>query len=181
MERTEETLMQQPKANSPDLAELERRKRVAEAALFMSPQATSVQALSRILNAAFSETLETLESLSADYRNRSGSLEILREGGLFRMKVKSEYADAVSHLAVRSELSKAVIRTLGLVAVKQPVKQSFVVKIIGNKAYDYVKALAKEGFITAKKKGNTKILETTQKFREYFGTNEFKPKQATLA
>jgi chromosome segregation and condensation protein ScpB len=60
---------------------------------------------------------------------------------------------------------------LGLIAVKHPVKQSIVVKIIGNKAYDYIKLLAEKGFVKAKKAGNTKLLEITPKFESYFGKN----------
>ena len=89
----------------------------------------------------------------------------------FRMKVKDDYSRHVSHLAVDTEFSKATLRTLGLIALKQPVKQSIVVKIIGNKAYDYIKLLAERGFVKAKKAGNTKILEATPKFESYFGKN----------
>ncbi len=82
----------------------------------------------------------------------------------------------MSHLAVSPEFSKAVLRTLGLIALKQPVKQSIIVSIVGNKAYDYVNELVSKGFIKAKKQGNTKILMTTPKFESYFGkkTNEIK-------
>jgi len=116
--------------------------------------------------------LKILDEVATEFNARNTSLEIIKSSDLkFRMKVKDHYTRHVSHLAVDTEFSKATIRTLGLIALKHPVKQSIVVKIIGNKAYDYVKILAEKGFVKAKKAGNTKLLEITPKFESYFGKN----------
>jgi len=116
--------------------------------------------------------LKILDELANEFNARNTGLEIVKSSDLkFRMKVKDQYTRHVSHLAVDTEFSKATIRTLGLIALKHPVKQSIVVKIIGNKAYDYVKILAEKGFVKAKKAGNTKLLEITPKFESYFGKN----------
>ncbi len=148
------------------------QKRLAEAALFMSPDAIGIDELMRVMQTEDRElVIKILEELMSDLTARSTGLEIIRVDKKYRMKVKDSYSHHVSHLAVDTEFSKATLRTLGLIAVKQPVRQSIVVRIIGNKAYDYIKLLAEKGFIKAKKSGNTKMLEITPKFESYFGKN----------
>ena len=148
------------------------QKKLVEAALFMSPAAIGIDELMNIIETEDRElVLKILDELIADFNARNTGLEIIKTEHKFRMKVKDSYTKHVSHLAVDTEFSKATLRTLGLIAVKHPVKQSIVVKIIGNKAYDYIKLLAEKGFIKAKKAGNTKMLEITPKFESYFGKN----------
>lgn len=146
-------------------------KKLAEAALFMSPEALTINELTKIMEvSSFSESLKILDDLTKEYSSKDSALEIVKSGdSRYQMRVKSTFASKVSHLAVSTDISKAVLRTLGLIALKQPVKQSLVVKIIGNKAYGYVKDLVERGFLKARKYGNTKILETTDKFESYFG------------
>jgi segregation and condensation protein B len=62
--------------------------------------------------------------------------------------------------------------------VRQPVRQSIIVRIIGNKAYDYVKELQEKGFIKATKQGNTKLLDVTPRFESYFGKKADEIKKA---
>jgi len=148
------------------------QKKLVEAALFMSPAAIGIDELMKIIETEDRElVLKILDELIADFNARNTGLEIIKTEHKFRMKVKDSYTKHVSHLAVDTEFSKATLRTLGLIAVKHPVKQSIVVKIIGNKAYDYIKLLAEKGFVKAKKAGNTKMLEITPKFESYFGKN----------
>lgn len=148
-----------------------REKRLAEAALFMSPNSLTINELTKIMGCGtFSESLKQMENLMAEYKSSNSALEIVRtEDSRYTMRVKGDYLSRVSHLAVTTDMTKAVLRTLGLVALKQPVKQSFVVKVIGNKAYNYVKELEGNGFLKSKKFSNTKLLETTEKFTSYFG------------
>lgn len=148
------------------------QKRLAEAALFMSPEAIGMEELMKVMETEDKGLgARILDELANEFNARNTGLEIVKIDRRYRMKVKDHYTKHVSHLAVDTEFSKATIRTLGLVALKQPVKQSIVVKIVGNKAYDYIKLLAERGFIRAKKAGNTKLLEVTPKFESYFGKN----------
>jgi segregation and condensation protein B len=148
------------------------QKKLAEAALFMSPDVIGVEELMKVMETEDKDlVLRILDELMSEFNSRNTGLEIIKAEHKFRMKVKDHYTKHVSHLAVDTEFSKATLRTLGLIAVKHPVKQSIVVKIIGNKAYDYVKLLAEKGFVKAKKAGNTKLLEITPKFESYFGKN----------
>ncbi len=146
-------------------------KKLAEAALFMSPEPLTLDELTKIMSApSFAISLKILDDLIEEYGQKDTSLEIVKtEDSRYLMRVKNDFLGKVSHLAVSTEMSKAVLRTLGLIAAKQPVKQSLVVAIIGNKAYDYIGELTETGFLKFKKFGNTKILETTEKFDTYFG------------
>lgn len=146
-------------------------EKLAEAALFMSSEPLTINELTKIMGLeSYSLSLKVMEDLIKDYTTRKTVVEIIKsETGKFSMRLKPEYMEYVSHLAVSSDFSKAVLRTLGLIAVKQPVRQSIVVKIIGNKAYDYIQELNEKGFLQAKKQGTTKLLSTTTKFESYFG------------
>jgi segregation and condensation protein B len=67
---------------------------------------------------------------------------------------------------------------LGIVALQQPILQSEVVKIQGNKAYNYIKYLEKKKLIKTEKAGRTRLIKTTKEFERYFGKSleEIRPK-----
>jgi segregation and condensation protein B len=71
-------------------------------------------------------------------------------------------------------MPKAMLKALALIAYEQPIKQSYVVKIRGNRVYDYMRKLEDLGLIERKAEGHTKILTTTAKFRQYFKINDEK-------
>ncbi len=145
------------------------KKGILEAALFMSPDPLGIDKLSNLIGMGLSDTLAILNELIQEYQERPG-VEIVRiEGGKYKMQVRAEYLPYVKDLATTLEMSKAVLRTLALIAFRQPIKQSDVVKIRGNKAYDHIKELMDKGFVKSRKHRNTLLLETTRKFEEYFG------------
>lgn len=149
--------------------DMDHEKKLTEAALFMAGNAMSVNDISKTINQPFAVAMKLLEDVMKEFNSKDSALEIIKTGNMYQMKVKPEYAEQVSHLAADKEFSKAVLRCLGLISVKQPVKQSLIVQIIGNKAYDYVKELTEKGFLKAARQGTTKLLTTTKKFEEYFG------------
>jgi len=75
----------------------------------------------------------------------------------------------VASLTPHSDLSEGMLRSLGIIALKQPATQSDVVKIQGNKAYGYIKELERRGLIKTEKFGRTRKLITTKEFERYFG------------
>lgn len=151
----------------------ETMKRIAESALFMAAESLTIHEIAKVIHSpSLSVALKVIEDLEQEFNNHNSALEITRVGkSRYQMRVKEDYLSSVSHLAVDTDFSKAVLRTLGLIAVKQPVKQSIIVAIIGNKAYDYIKELSEKGFVHAEKQANTKLLRTTPKFESYFGKN----------
>ncbi len=144
---------------------------LAEAALFMSPEAVPLTALMKVMGTeSHAKARRAMDELVANFNERNGSLEIiLTQDDRYHMRVRNKYAGRGKHFAVTTDLSRAVLRTLAIIAYKQPIRQSIVVKMRGNKAYDHIKQLDEEGFIRREKESNTYSVETTKKFEEYFG------------
>jgi len=55
-----------------------------------------------------------------------------------------------------------------LIAYKQPMKQSIVIKIRGNKAYDHIRSFVERGLINKKRMGHTAELTLNENFFDYF-------------
>ena len=71
-----------------------------------------------------------------------------------------------------SEFTKAEQGTLAIIAYKHPIKQSVIIKIRGNKAYDHIKKFSDLGLIKKKKTGHTHELSLSEDFYDYFSISE---------
>ena len=146
------------------------KEHVLEAALFMSPKAMTIDELKAVaLVESRMETKALMNELMSYYGKKQSGLEIVELPIGYQMRVKEDYEDYVTHLATDSTFSKGVMKTLALIAYKQPIEQALVVKYRNNKAYDHLKILFENGFIKKEPKGRTYTLTTTTKFIEYFG------------
>ena len=147
----------------------EENKKVIESALFIAPGALAVDDLAKLINVRDKHVVERmLSELIEEYNKRDSSIEIFCADGTYQMRIKPAYLDRVRHLAAKAEITKAVQRTLALIAVKEPIKQSLVIKYRNSKAYEHIKLLLEEGFIAREPCGRTYVLKTTEKFRQYF-------------
>ena len=89
------------------------------------------------------------------------------------MDLKDKYHFLSNKLATgNQEFTKAEQETLAIIAYKQPVKQSIVIKIRGNKAYDHIKKFKDLGLLIIKPQGHTLILELSDDFYEYFNLHD---------
>lgn len=112
-----------------------------------------------------------LDDLSDRYKD--SALEIINKGDLWKMDVGQEHVGIVNKLATGStEFSKAEQETLAIIAYKQPMKQSVLVKIRGNKAYDHIKNFVDLGLVIKKRAGHTWDLSLNDSFYDYFSLNE---------
>jgi len=146
--------------------ELEQSKKV-EAALFVAGRFLSLQELVTLTDVNPILLKKILEDLQERYSDRG--IEIIHKENMWKMDVSAEYTWIVNKLATgSSEFSKAEQETLALIAYKQPMKQSVVVKIRGNKAYDHIKRFVEMGLITKKRAGHTSDLGLSEDFYEYF-------------
>jgi len=163
----EEELEQKPPEQTPQ--EMLEAKSISEAALFMSTSPMTVRTLSIIsgLN-SWKLVQDKLKELQNEYEQRGSAIVISFEDGGYIMRLKPEYERKVSGLAKEAELSRGAIKTLAVIAKNDGMAQSKLVKMIGSSIYDHVKELVEKDFITAEKKGRTKMLKTTKKFKEYF-------------
>ncbi|MFH1308312.1 MAG: SMC-Scp complex subunit ScpB [archaeon] len=145
-----------------------------EAALFISGRYLSLQELVALTDVNPIMLKEIISKLEDKYSDDSG-IEIVRKDNSWKMDVKQEHMEMVNRLATGSaEFTRAEQETLAIIAYKQPVKQSVIIKIRGNKAYEHVKNFAELGLIRAKKAGRTKELSLSENFYDYFAVGNQK-------
>ncbi len=112
---------------------------------------------------------ELIEKLQEKYEKQDSAVEIVEKNGMWKMDVRQEFYNIINKLAGgKSEFSKAEQETLGIIAYKQPIKQSVIIKIRGNKAYDHIKLFFDMGLIKKKKIGHTHELSLSEDFYDYF-------------
>lgn len=141
-------------------------KSKVEATLFVTGKAMTINEISQITKASVDDVEEALLDLIMDYASRDGALEIDDEDG-YIIQVKDDYFDIVETL-LPVEISENILKTLSLIALKQPIMQSDVVTVRGASAYDHINYLIEEDLISKKSKGKSFMLKTTSKFQEYF-------------
>lgn len=140
-----------------------------EATLFSAGRSLSVQELSENLGYEEEEILESMNNLQSTIkRRRGGGLQIVEIGGKWAMEVKPGIAD---HLPkeTKSELPPKLLKAAALIAYHQPMPQSRLVELLGQRAYDHIRELAQAGLIGRRRDGNTRRLTTTRRFSEMFG------------
>jgi len=148
-------------------------RKTVEAALFISGRWMSAEDLAKVVGSgSVGAVKETLAAMKSEYDSRDGGIRMSQSEDRYRLEINPEVRDKVYYLAPEPELSPALIKTLALIAYRQPIYQSKVVDVIGNRAYEYIKELRKKEFIHIKKKGRTRLLMTTGHFRKYFALEE---------
>lgn len=116
---------------------------------------------------------DLIERLKEKYEFDNSALRIVEKGEMWKMDVKPEYSDIVNRLATgSSEFTKAEQETLAIIAYKQPIKQSVIIKIRGNKGYDHISKFSDLGLIKKKKIGHTNELSLSEEFYDYFSVED---------
>ena len=144
-----------------------RIKQVIEASLFISGSSLSAARLAKLAGCSRDEVKKIIEKLKDEYASRQSAITIEESEGKWAMEVRREFAGMLSDIAQR-EFDGPILRTLAVIAYRQPITQSELVKVRGKVAYQHVKEFEKRGFVESRPYGHTKMLRTTKKFREYF-------------
>ncbi len=142
-----------------------------EAVLFTAANPLTVDELQKILKIRREEIENMLVKLREKYSSPEHGFRLSEAGG-YRLVVKEDFVEKVSHLTPHADLSRGLLRVLSIIAYHEPVKQSDIVKVIGNRTYEYVKELEERGLVRSERKSRTKVLVTTQHFEEYFGAKK---------
>lgn len=143
-----------------------------EAILFCSPKGVELAKLAKLCSIGSTGHVKAvLHAMKEDFGKREAGLEIVENNGLWRFKVKDEHLELVTE-AAKPEIEKSVLQTLAFIAHKGNARQSEVIKIRSNKAYQHIEELEKLGFVEARKKGTTRVVSPTKKFYEYFQLKE---------
>ena len=139
-----------------------------EASLFTSGEPISINEISVATGLDESMIKLYLKKLMHSYSRRDTSLEVIKAGRKYTLRVKEPYVERVTELA-NPEVPEKVLKTAALIAYHQPIKQSELVEMYGSKVYDHVKELLSLKLVRARSEGATKLLTTTQRFAEIFG------------
>jgi len=142
-----------------------------EAMLFIAGRFLSLKELVSLTDINPILLRKLLDDLSDKYKD--SGIEIVRKDNLWKMDVVQEHVGMVNKLATgNSEFGRAEQETLAIIAYKQPIKQSVVVKIRGNKAYEHIKNFVSLGLVSKKKLGHTAELTLKDEFYNYFHLNK---------
>jgi segregation and condensation protein B len=153
-----------------EINETEAQEKV-EAALFVAGRFLNLQELIVLTDINPIMLKSILYNLEKKYS--TGTLRIIRRKESYKMDIAEKYHFLINKLATGSaEFTKAEQETLAIIAYKQPIKQSVVIKIRGNKSYDHIKKFRTLGLVTAKKEGHTLILNLSEEFYEYFNVTK---------
>jgi segregation and condensation protein B len=160
-------------------------KNKVEAILFSSGKPLSIEMIQQLVGVNDKKIIKkALEELKGEYEKKRTSLmlidEIIDNKEHVKLTVRENYMPFVSKIVADTELSKTVIETLAIIAWKAPVKQSEVITIRTNKAYDHIDELERLGFITREKSGRTFNIKLSQKFYDYFDLRNKKQLEETF-
>lgn len=139
-----------------------------ETVLFVTAKAMQIAEIAEILKEPEEDVEMALLELIMDYSAREGALEIDDEAG-YILQVREDYMDIVEKLCP-TEMKPPVLKTLTVIALKEPIRQSALVEMRGSTAYEHIAELIQKGMITKTKDKNGRSfnLKTTDKFAEYF-------------
>ncbi|WP_457556556.1 SMC-Scp complex subunit ScpB [Candidatus Harpocratesius sp.] len=144
-------------------------KNVVEGALFVAGRPVSLEELNVKTDIKKRDLEALLDELAMDYLMRSTALEIIRIQDKYSLQIKPEYTPRVKKFASGGLIPDAILKTLTIIALKQPLMKSTLVKLRGSTAYEHVKFLVDRGYIEARKKGRSSELYTTDQFADTFG------------
>ncbi|MEK6835437.1 MAG: SMC-Scp complex subunit ScpB, partial [Nanoarchaeota archaeon] len=110
-------------------------KNKVEAVLFTTGKFLTIEEISELTGISQLDLIkESIENLINDYNNKETSLEIIQQGNQYKLNLKKDYMNLTTKLFSSTELEKPVQETLALIAYKQPVLQSIIIKMRGNTA-----------------------------------------------
>ena len=143
--------------------------------LFSSSNPITVNEIVNATELSRATVRKALKELILDFQsNTDTSMAIVKAGTKYVMQLKDEYTEP-SVMITQPEIDDAVLRTLALIAFHQPVKQSNLRRMAGDKIYEHVDQLNEMNLIHTKKHRNTEMITLTKRFPEYFGLDMTKP------
>ncbi len=147
----------------------EKLKSSVEAALFMANKPVSIEKLSKMFKTDSEKIKEVIEEFKREFEKPEHGVHVIETSQGYQIRVKPEFASSVRRLTPYRDLGRGLLRVLALVAYKQPITQAEIVKVIGNRTYEYVRRLEERGLIKTMKHSRTKALIATKEFANYFG------------
>ncbi len=143
---------------------------LCEAALYVSGRPLDLKTIGSILGARSEDKIRSIARMVAQrYARVESPVQVLElPDGRFVMQLRAEFAKHVRKLSNRPLLTPGPLRTLSFIALRQPIPQSYVVRVRGKLAYGHVKQLKDMDLISDERIGRTRLLRTTMTFADYF-------------
>jgi len=144
-------------------------KNRVEAVLFTTGRFMDLQEIAALCGiGSVGAVRDVLDSLKKDYESKGSALSVVEENGKWKLNIRKEYNYLTAKLLDTAEMDRPTQETLALIAYRNPAVQSEIVKMRGNTAYDHIKFLADNQFVTSEKHGRTRLLKLAPKFFDYF-------------
>jgi segregation and condensation protein B len=153
--------------------------RIVESLLFSAGKPLSLEEIQETTGLSPKHITDAIDHLMQSYnidRKAETSLEIAKAGNKFIMQVKKTFTDK-SMMVAKPEMRTDLLKTLALIAFHQPVKQSNLRHMIGERIYGDVDQLMNMHLVHSEPHGATEVLTTTRLFPEYFGIDSTKPEE----
>jgi segregation and condensation protein B len=151
-------------------------KKVIEAVLFASGKPVSSHELAKSLDMETRDVTRHMKELMKEYEERGGPVEITKTiKDEYVMQLSDEYSEMAENYLPRARESRALLKTLALIAYKQPIEQSEVINVRGTSAYKHIKELEERKLVNRRPKERTYILSTTKDFCELYGLKSADP------
>lgn len=154
------------------------KKHIVEAVLFAAGRPVSARELGQNLDLPTRDVTRIMKEITADYEGRGGPITIVKTiKDEYVMQLTAEYSEVAETYIPRARESRALLKTLALIAYKQPIEQSRVITFRGTSAYKHLKELEERRLIARKPKERTYIITTTKEFCELYGLTSTDPQQ----
>ncbi len=145
---------------------------ILEAILFGAGRSMSLEEFSVMLGETKGVIHVGLSTLRKEIDLREGgALQLTDVSGRWILEVRPEMSAFLPE-TFRADIPTRLLPAAALIAYHQPMHQSQLKDMLGQKAYDHVRDLAAMGLIDRRREGLTRRLTTTRRFAEYFGCPE---------
>lgn len=140
-----------------------------EALLFASGKAMPEETIVALAKLDPAVAKRALKALQQEYEGRDSALVIWNDDSGWKMTVREAYVTTVKRVVADTELSRACLETLAVIAYKYPgAMQAEIVDIRGSGAYEHIAELEHLGFVLKEPSGRSFKLKLTEKFFQYF-------------
>lgn len=144
-------------------------KELIEAILYLKGQPLSIDEIVEYAGSERAEVEEALMELMSDYAHRRSALEVVETPTGYSLQLRETYQNLTNQL-VPAELGVGALRTLAVIALKNPILQTDLINLRGSSAYQQVQELIELGFVRKRRQeeGRSYWLEVTDTFHQYF-------------
>jgi len=141
---------------------------IVEAALFSAGKPVTPEDIAESTKLPVEQVISSLKGIRKAYDSMKSALEVTQIGKKWTIQIRSEYTEKARYFAP-PELPEDVVKTAALIAYHQPIRQSDLGDMIGEKVYDHVKMLRGLNLVSARPEGRTLSLTTSRQFPDFFG------------